>query len=142
MAKYAANTKVPPERSAEEVKAVLRKHKAQSIGTLESADGIMVVAQLRARNLKFQVPKQKDAQEYARKWRVLLIRVKAALDDLDEIRSQSDFDEKMLSWIVLPNGQTVGEFAREGVAIAYANGTMPTIGIEYKPAEPNVEGGK
>lgn len=132
-AKYAHNTKVPPERSAEEVKHILRKYQATSIGTMETSDGIVILAQLRNRNLRFSVEKQRDPKEYMRRWRVLVLRVKAALEEIADDKSQAGFDEHMMSWILLPSGQTVAEFARVGVAHAYENGAMPNLSIEYRP---------
>ena len=138
MAKYAATTKVPPEKSAEEIKGILRKHGAESIGVMESqSEGIIIIAQMNSRNLKFVVPFQDTEKEYWRKWRVLVVKVKMALEDLLEANTQADFDQSLMNWIMMPNGQTCGEFAREGIEHAYSNGQMPSIGIEYKPPTSN-----
>lgn len=37
------------------------------------------------------------------------------------------FEQEFLEFIVLPNGQTVGEYVRPQIAAAYASGTMPKL---------------
>jgi hypothetical protein len=59
------------------------------------------------------------------RWRALALVVKAKLEAVDS--GITTFEEEFLSFIMLPNGQTVYEATRDGVEQAYVDGKMPAL---------------
>jgi hypothetical protein len=39
----------------------------------------------------------------------------------------AEFEDEFLAYLVLPNGQTVGDFTRPQIAKAYENNQMPAL---------------
>jgi hypothetical protein len=64
------------------------------------------------------------AQEERRRWRVLLLRVKARLEEIAEGVS---FEEAFMPFVVLPDGRTVREYVLPEVKRAYEMGVMPKM---------------
>jgi hypothetical protein len=61
-------------------------------------------------------------QACRRKWRALLIAIKAKLVAIDE--GIETFEEAFLAHVVLPDGQTVGEVTRPRIEAAYKENRM------------------
>jgi hypothetical protein len=70
---------------------------------------------------------QFDAWEQAckQRWRALALSIKAKLEAVES--NIAMFEQEFLEYVVLPNGQTVGEFMRPQIQIAYRTGAMPKM---------------
>jgi hypothetical protein len=127
--RYAQNTSVPVERSRVEVEQVLAKYGATHFGTMTKPDGATIVFEFKGRQIQLAVPmppktdkafthkgwRARTAQakdklweaEYRRRWRVLVITVKAMLEAVDS--KLLTFDEAFLAHIVVPGtAKTIG----------------------------------
>src|ERR671918_97060 len=100
--RYAHNTSVPVERSRTEVERILAKYGATHFGTMTKPDGATIVFQFKERQIQLAVPMPTKTDkafthkgwrmrttderdrlwdaEYRRRWRVLVITVKAMLE--------------------------------------------------------------
>jgi hypothetical protein len=144
---FAEGTDVPVERSRAELETLLHKHGATSIGMLRDNDGVLVVFEMKGRRVKQTIvnpdpkdhlvtegierrrsPEQVQAavdNELKRRWRALLLIVKAKLELIAS--GGSTFEVEFLAHTMLPNGQTVGEVMIPRIAKSYADGTMPPL---------------
>ncbi len=144
MSPYASKTDVPVERTKAEIERVLDKEGASQ--TLFGRDGSdsVVAFTLQSRQVRFRVtlpPRESFhvtpagirrkasaiepaiRQEERRRWRSLLLQIKAKFE---AIASESEtFDEAFLPHIMLPDGKTVAEFMVPQIEEAYASGRMP-----------------
>ena len=68
---------------------------------------------------------EKDQKEIRRLWRSLAMIIKAKLEAVAS--GVSIFDDEFMPYIVLPNGETVGQFMRPQIDVAYQNGSMPKL---------------
>ncbi len=64
-------------------------------------------------------------QAVRQRWRALLLVIKAKLEAIEA--GISSFEAEFLSWIMLPDGSTVGEHVQPWVAVAYDTGTVPAL---------------
>lgn len=145
---YAANTTVPSERSRTEIERTLRRFGADSF--FYGWEGNEAVIQFRAhgKSIRFMLPlPEKDSREFThtpsrgtprteraaeqewekatrQQWRALALIVKAKLAAVDS--GITEFESEFLAHIVLPDGQTVGEFVLPQVELAYELGEMPS----------------
>jgi hypothetical protein len=133
MKRYAEGTSVPVEKTRAEIERLVRNHGATSFGTLSSPKGSRSLFEMRARRIRFELPipelrdPNKRAAEERRRWRCLLLNVKAKFEAVEnEIVS---FDEEFLAHIVVPGtGETVGVWAAPRIAEAYERGLgMPPL---------------
>jgi len=58
-------------------------------------------------------------------WRALLLVIKAKLEAVEA--GITCFDDEFMAHIVLPSGDTVGDFMRPQIATAYSTGTLPKL---------------
>lgn len=146
MGTYAADTSVSVERSRAELEKTVSRYGANAFGYAWE-DGRAVV-QFRAggRFVRFVLPmplrddfdtspggrartavQTEKAWEQAQRqrWRALNLVVKAKLEAVEA--GIATFDEEFMAHIVLPDGQTVGDFMGPQVEKAYAEGVMPTL---------------
>lgn len=63
------------------------------------------------------------AQETRRRWRALVLVVKAKLEAVAS--KIATFENEFMAYLVLPNGGTVGEFMAPQIEAAYRDGTPP-----------------
>lgn len=158
--RYAAGTDVPADRSRGEIERTLKRYGAGAFmyGWDENRALIGFVAHGRQVRLVLPMPDPDDteftrtdtgktraasaaADAYERavrqKWRVFALVIKAKLEAVES--GLVEFEAEFLSYLVLPNGQTVGDTVRGGVAEAYATGEVPALLPNYRPA---IEGGR
>ena len=64
-------------------------------------------------------------QAIRQKWRALALVIKAKLEACES--GIAEFEDEFLAYVVLPNGKTMGEFARPQIAHAYETGSMPPL---------------
>jgi hypothetical protein len=148
--RFAQDTDVPIDRTRLELEALLRAYKARAVAVFTSSDENAVAFEMQERRILFKVrlpdpagpefthskpgkfhpaKKLSDGAAYnrwdqacRRKWRALLIAIKAKLVAVDE--GIETFEEAFLAHVVLPDGQTVGELTRPRIATAYKEQKM------------------
>lgn len=147
MAKYASTTSVSTERSRTELERILSRYGATAFGYLSQADRAVVMFEANERRIRFDIPlPDRDAREFThhargrrspevaharweqacrQRWRALVLVVKAKLEAVEA--GISEFDDEFLAFIALPDGSTVGEWARPQIAEVYASGSMPAL---------------
>lgn len=134
---FAEGTTVPPEKSRAEIETIVRKHGAIKIGSYTDGEKAVVTFATADRTVKFTVPmpdpndealrkkalwpatwgspiasrlKQVIDSEERRRWRCLLLVIKAKFEGLDA--GVETFDEAFLAHIVTPGGATIIEEIR------------------------------
>lgn len=145
---YAGETTVPIERSQGEIQALLRKRDADSFFSGWDGDKGFVAFRLSGRHIRITVPMPdpeadefiftptgKERSESAAKadyeravrarWRVMLLLIKAKLEAID-IGVQT-LEEAFLGDVVLPSGQTFGQWAEPELKRVYELGVMPPL---------------
>jgi len=133
MSRYASTTSVPVERSRVEIEHVLTKYGASHFAYANQAEGSSIGFQYKGRRVRFDLPmptakgrtEQQIAQLWRQRWRVLLICIKSKLECVE--CGITTFEKEFLAHIVLPTGQTVGDWMIPQVQIAYENREMPKL---------------
>lgn len=147
MPKYAADTSVSVERSRAEIEAILRRYKADSFGYATNAKGATVMFELAHRRIKFVLPMPDPAarefthtpakglprsaaeaeraweQACRQRWRALALVIKAKLEAVTA--GITTIEDEFLAHTMLPDGQTMGEWAKPQIEQAYQLGHMP-----------------
>ena len=149
MGKYAENTAVSSSRSRDEIVRTLTRYGATQfayawqegralIGFVMNGKQVRLILPLPERDSRefthtpgrglLRTPEQ-QAQAYEQavrqKWRALALVVKAKLEAVDA--GISIFEQEFFYDIVLPNGQTVGEYTLPQVEESYQSGIMPPM---------------
>lgn len=145
---YASGTQVPVDRSRFQLEVILKKYGANKFAYMSDPDGAVVGFQAHDRSIKFVLPtpppddvqfthnksghelSEKQAQdrwekEVRRRWRALLLVVKAKLEAVSS--GISEFEVEFLPYTVLPGGQTVAEMTLPKIAKAYSTGKAPLL---------------
>jgi len=152
--RYAEWTEVAQEQSQQELEKLLRRYGATEYARGGRESHALVGFVIGGRQIRILLPlpeerqfrfdpagrrraaKQLSAaweQEIRRRWRALLLVVKAKPEAVaSEI---STIEEAFLPWVVLPNGQTMGEWAAPQIARAYEQGQLPELLPGLPPAE-------
>lgn len=152
MTRYAERTEVTSGRSRDEIERTLQRYGATAFayGWDAGAATIMFEVQaghgLRRVRFRLQLPdrhgvefvetptgRQRSAtaaeQEYERavrqRWRALALVIKAKLEAV--AAGISTVEDEFLAHICLPDGSTVGEWARPQLVAAYGRGAMPAL---------------
>lgn len=149
--KFASETTVPVDRSKAEIERLLARYGAEKFASGWSSEGAVIYFEANARKIRFELPLPtkddpkfrrtasgrarhggKEAafraweQECRQRWRALALVIKAKLEAVES--GIAEFEEEFLSHIVLPNGETMGQWARPQIAIAYEQGVnMPPL---------------
>lgn len=145
--RYAEGTSVPVERSRAEVERLLRKAGATGlISAWDDEDKVdRLVFRIDGRMVRLEVNRptasdfaktttgrrrKRDAsgdaaeREYQRRWRALVLLVKAKLEVIAD--GLSTIEREFLADMLLPNGSTLGEEMAPRLAQAYQTGAMDT----------------
>lgn len=130
MTKYAERTKVSVSQSRNEIERTLQRYGADQFLYGHERGMAMVGFRMHGRQIKIALPlpdgdSQKDEQETRRLWRSLAMIIKAKLEAVAS--GVSVFDDEFMPYIVLPDGQTVGQFMRPQIESAYQTGEMPRL---------------
>ena len=151
--KYAVDTSVSSESSRGEIEKTLTRYGAKQFmygwGEHEGRDVAVVGFQAHGRQVRFHLAMpdpnsrefthtperglqrndkaRQEAYEQAtrQRWRALALTIKALLEAV-EVGILS-FEEAFLANIMLPNGESVGDWMRPQVAIAYEEAVMPSL---------------
>jgi hypothetical protein len=139
---YAQGTSVPVSRSRDEIEQLFTRYGATKFLTGWDNENASIMCEAKGRKLRFVLPipdpnhkmfvgsadKRASAAkaEERRRWRALVLVLKAKLEAVAS--GISTFDEEFLSHIVVPGGQTLGEWAIPHLAAAYERGvSMPPL---------------
>lgn len=148
--KYAKDTTVSADKSLADIRTVLRRYGAAKVMTMEEDTRIGIAFEAQSRRVRFLVPlpsrdetrvvqrNQYKSSTVARpitdaqyeqavrqRWRALYV---AILGKLESIESGIEtFEQAFQAQIVLPSGQTVGEWIAPQIAVAYDTGAMPPL---------------
>lgn len=153
---FAESTTVPAEKTRAEIESVLKKYGAGSFasGWNDAEAFVAFVSHGRMVRFKIKLPSRSDGrfthlkpwrersqaqadalydQAVRTMWRRLLLCIKAKLESVEsQIES---FETAFQAHIVLPNGQTVGEWVGPQIASAYETKQMPLMLMPGPSAE-------
>jgi hypothetical protein len=135
---FAENTSVPIDRTQAEIKRLVLANGAVAYGQMEDVARAVIAFEMRGRRVRFHLPlpsseemqrtrgrraaADRQAQELRRRWRALLLVIKAKLEAVaSQIRS---FEQEFLGDIVMPNGQTIAEWAHPQIEALYNGSQM------------------
>lgn len=117
MRKYAQDTSVPADRTRNEIEALLRRHGSTGFVYGNTDSQVMIGFQMKERRLRFLVPmlvlnqrrsnEREVAKEERRRWRALLLLIKAKLESVAS--GIVAFDHEFLAHIVIDGNTTVGD---------------------------------
>lgn len=148
---------MPPETTRMELEKVLRAYGADAIVIGWEGATSTVAFRLRGRHVRYTVERpsatesivtsypsgkprprhlhgEAIAAEHRRRWRALLLIVKAKLELV--AGGDSEFDDEFLSHVMLPDGSLVGEWLAPQLDQAYQSRTMPSLMPGARPALP------
>jgi hypothetical protein len=148
MSRYAEGTTVAIEQSQVDIRKLLKKNQAEQIVIGESNEGGTVGFTLSGRMYRFAVDypdpsekrfthhgrgyrlpteqaKNRFEAEKRRKWRVLLIQLKIKFELVEG--EAATLEQEFLSYIMLPDGSTVGQVTESAIEYAYQTGKMPEL---------------
>ena len=147
MSTYASKTSVSSDRSRAEIEKTLSRYGANAFMYGWEDSRAVVAFQMNGKRLRFQLllPNKEDFrrtekkrqvrsneamlsaydQAVRQKWRALALVIKAKLEAVES--GISVFEEEFLSQIVLPDGNTVGDFMIPQVEQVYLTGSMPPL---------------
>lgn len=149
MPRYASETSVPIERSRAEIEETLRRYGASEFHSGWKPDAAMIGFRIGDLFIRFVLPfpsrvdkrfthkkirgheaKMSEQQQHKAyeqdlrsRWRALLLVIKAKLEAVE--CGISSIEQEFLSFIVLPNQQTMGEWIAETAMPAIRSGKMP-----------------
>lgn len=130
---YAADTRVPVERSKAEIERLVVKNGAKSFLSGLNEREAMVAFELHDRRIKFILRKpveeekgrRSDEQQWRSRWRSLLLCIKAKLDAVET--GIETVEEAFLPHIMTQNGHTVGEIFIPQMQSMIESGKLPPL---------------
>ena len=132
---YAKGTTVPVSQSRAEVERVLTKYGATKFGTMTEPLRVSVFFEVKGRQVQWSIPipeKKKFRyetdydKEVRRRWRVLVITIKAMLEAVES--KLLTFDEAFLAHIVIPGtARTLGESIAPKLDALYEGKSLPAL---------------
>lgn len=146
MSQYAKNTNVSSESSRFEIEKILIRYGADNFAYATTQGQALIGFTMCNRQVRFILPLPKiedyahtqtgrlrtenskyEAWEQAcrQRWRALKLVIQAKLEAVE--CGISVFEDEFMSNIVLPSGETVGDFMRPQIEQAYINGTVPKM---------------
>lgn len=139
---YAKNTKVPIDKSQGEIRKLLTKYGATGFAFAENTSMAQVIFEIKGLRIKFNLPMpprysenatQSSIKTYEQlcraKWRSLVLCIKAKLECVEA--GITTLEQEFLAHIVLPNGETMGDFSIPQIQISYEKNKMPPL-LGYK----------
>lgn len=147
MGLYARDTLVSSERSKAEIEKTLRRYGAEEFVSGWDKEKAVVMFRMNNRRIKFILPmpdkndfrttasgherhnessiEQAWEQAGRQRWRALSLVIKAKLEAVES--GVTEFQTEFLAHILLPNGQTYGDFAVPQIASVYEHKKMPPL---------------
>ena len=146
MSTYAAKTQVSPEKSRAELETILRRYGADAFAYGYEDRRAVVTFKAAGRIVRFEIDvpqaekfrmgpgyrvrtpvQQRNARDQAERqiWRALVLVVKAKLEAVES--GLVGFEQEFMAHIVLPSGETVGQWMEPQLAEVYETGEMPSL---------------
>jgi hypothetical protein len=150
MSKYAKGTAVPVNKSLAEIQTLLERYGASGFGFVSISDRVSIGFEMQNRRFRFtlsmpqieeflykgvnqhsKVKRSREelltarAQAVNERWRALVLVVKAKLEAVDS--GIETIEQAFMAQLVLPNGQTMSEWAEPQIEQAYLGGIMPPM---------------
>ena len=126
MTRYASRTKVPASQSRVEIEKTLARYGADGFLYGHVDEQAMIAFRMNGRQVKFVLPMPDTGPQAIRqRWRAALLVIKAKLEAIES--GIVTFDDEFLANIVLPDGQTVGQFMGPQIKRVYETGEMPPL---------------
>lgn len=142
---YAKRTSVPAVRSKGEIESLLLKYGATHFSFAWAPAKAIIMFRMQDRFMQIEMPipvlqkatqnynqtkglfysEEKLDQEIRRRWRAMLLYVKAKLESVES--GIVSFEEAFLAHVVLPNRITVGQAMLPQLKNAYESGKMPPL---------------
>lgn len=143
---YAEKTTVTVKKSREQIEDLLYKHGAEGFGYAYEDDRAMVMFSMERQRIrvslnlppykdfaltmhrqKRSVLHQKNAHDQAcrQRWRALYLIIRAKLEAIES--GVSTVESEFMADIMLPSGETVGEWVKPQLGIVYDRGGMPAL---------------
>lgn len=143
---YARDTDVPVSRSQEEIERVLKRYGAQQFLRGWDASRALLAFTIDGRQIRFFVPMPDRAdfqrtdtgrprtasaleaaydQACRQRWRAMLLVLKAKLEAVEA--GITTLEDEFLAHVVLPSGETAGQWLRPQIEAAYRTGNMPPM---------------
>lgn len=127
--RFAEDTTVTVARSQEAVKGLLKSAGSDQIAVYEAAEQSAVAFRVTGRFYRITVPvkvkSRNPQQEERRAWRLLLLLIKSKLEAVRE--GATTIEREFLADMLMPDGQTVGEWTAEPLKLAYQGGVTPQL---------------
>lgn len=135
MRRYAERTSVPVSQTRSQIEDMLTAHGAGGFMYGSQPGQALLVFEMKQRRLKFLVPmpeinktrsnEQVVAKEQRRRWRALLLVLKAKLEAVNS--EIVEFDSEFLAHIVVSGQTTVGDHMVPQMKTALATGKLPPL---------------
>lgn len=148
MTAYAATTSVPVARTRAELESLLVRFGADQFAYGLDAERWLIAFMVSGRQIRMILPRPKASepaitrtptgnrrtpaqittqleQEERRRWRALLLVVKAKLTAVSD--GISTVEREFLSDLMLPDGRTMGEWVGPQLEVVYGSGSMPAL---------------
>ncbi len=115
---YASKTTVPAERSRAEVEKLLYRYGADRFGYMNVRNRVEIAFMIDGRAIKMELPfaDPDDRQDVNRRWRCLLLVLKAKLVAVED--GISTIEREFLADMVMADGRSVGQFLAPQLAKA------------------------
>ena len=125
--RYAERTKVPVTQSRNEIEAMVKKFGAHQVLSYEDKDRAIVQFMAHGRMIRFtlELPEKTEPAESRRCWRALVLLVKSKITAVTE--NIVTFEQEFLGNVVMADGKTVHEHARETIRLSYESGVTQTL---------------
>lgn len=144
--RYASKTSVGSDKSRAEIEKTLTRYGASSFAYMTEAGKAAIAFQAHGRRIRMIVPLpnpvdfEKDGRGHKRhkdhahasweqsgrqRWRALALVVKAKLEAVES--GVATFEQEFLSYTLMPNGKTAGDWLLPQIASAYENNKMPPL---------------
>jgi hypothetical protein len=125
--KYARRTQVPVSRSRAEIEAIVVRYGADQFGTAQDQAGGRAMIQFRIKTwlVRFILPlPHEDPQDQRQRWRALTLCIKAKLEAVES--GIATIEEEFLAHVVMPTGETFGQWAVPQIREARKTGQLPS----------------
>jgi len=143
--RFAQGTIVSPEKTLNEVQALIKRYGATKFAYGEEENRVGVTFEMKNRRVRFvmSLPAKNEAvvrinqssmtkysepayqQAVRARWRALLLTIKSKVVSVES--GIETFEEAFMGQIVLPNQQTVSEWLKPQLNAAYEGGKMPPM---------------
>jgi hypothetical protein len=128
VAKYAARTRVPVEKTKADIERLVKRYGAKGFVGGWQGNQARIEFLAADRHIRFSVFVPDNEQMARQKWRALLLLVKAKLEAVDA--KITTFEQAFVGDIVMPSGKTVWEEIREPIKLAYAGKPVALLGSQ------------